>query len=246
MRLDSTNITAHKMAELGADEGTVVIAYSQSKGKGRMKRSWQSPPGNLYNSVILKPQISPTSSAQITLIAAVATAEAIGKTTGIKVQVKWPNDVLIHDKKVAGILTEMECQGNTVNFIILGIGVNINAPLNLFPRELHGSITSLREEAGDYVSFTDFSRCLYQEIEGYYDLWMTEGFSRIRNEYNKFFLLPEESVQISSGEKTMSGKIQGIDDKGALLLHLSNGNIERIIAGDVTTRPKAEDLRQCS
>ncbi len=274
VRIDSTNIAARKLAELGANEGTVVIADSQSKGKGRMGRSWQSPPGNLYTSIILRPQISSSSAPQVTLMAAVATAKAIAKTiganpvrssprkrftpmdigarvlrgssqrqirqrwiaNGVNVGIKWPNDILIHGKKVAGILTEMDCEGSTLNFIILGIGVNINAPLKLFPRELLSSITSLREEAGGNISLTQFTRCLYQEIERYYNLWMAKGFSGIGNEYTKLSLLQGKLVQISSFEKITSGEVQGIDEKGALLLRLSNGRVERIMTGNVTLR----------
>ncbi len=235
-RIDSTNIAARKLAELGAKEGTVVIADSQSKGKGRMGRLWQSPPGNLHTSIILRPQIPPTSAPQVTLMAAVATAKVIARTIEVNPEVKWPNDILIHGKKVAGILTEMDCQGNTLNFIILGIGVNINAPLKFFPRELLSSITSLGYETGGDVSLPQFTRCLYQEIERYYDLWMAKGFRRIRNEYTKLSLLPGKPVQISSFKKITSGEVQGIDEEGALLLLLSNGRVERIVAGDVTIR----------
>ncbi len=235
-RIDSTNIAARKLAELGAKEGTVVIAGSQSKGKGRMGRLWQSPPGNLHTSIILRPQIPPTSAPQVTLMAAVATAKVIARTIEANPEVKWPNDILIHGKKVAGILTEMDCQGNTLNFIILGIGVNINAPLKFFPRELLSSITSLGYETGGDVSLPQFTRCLYQEIERYYDLWMAKGFRRIRNEYTKLSLLPGKPVQISSFKKITSGEVQGIDEEGALLLLLSNGRVERIVAGDVTIR----------
>ncbi len=235
-RIDSTNIAARKLAELGAKEGTVVIAGSQSKGKGRMGRLWQSPPGNLHTSIILRPQIPPTSAPQVTLMAAVATAKVIARTIEANPEVKWPNDILIHGKKVAGILTEMDCQGNTLNFIILGIGVNINAPLKFFPRELLSSITSLGYETGGDVSLPQFTRCLYQEIERYYDLWMAKGFRRIRNEYTKLSLLPGKPVQISSFKKITSGEVQGIDEEGALLLRLSNGRVERIVAGEVTIR----------
>ncbi len=235
-RIDSTNIAARKLAELGAKEGTVVIAGSQSKGKGRMGRLWQSPPGNLHTSIVLRPQIPPTSAPQVTLMAAVATAKVIARTIEANPEVKWPNDILIHGKKVAGILTEMDCQGNTLNFIILGIGVNINAPLKFFPRELLSSITSLGYETGGDVSLPQFTRCLYQEIERYYDLWMAKGFRRIRNEYTKLSLLPGKPVQISSFKKITSGEVQGIDEEGALLLLLSNGRVERIVAGDVTIR----------
>lgn len=245
-RINSTNIAARKLAELGAKEGTVVIADSQSKGKGRMGRLWQSPSGNLHTSIIFRPQIPPSSAPQVTLIAAVATAKAIAKTIEVNPEVKWPNDVLIHGKKVAGILTETDCQGNTLNFIILGIGVNINASLKFFPRELLNSITSLGYEAGGDVSLPQFTRCLYQEVERYYDLWIAQGFSRIRNEYTKLFLLPGKLVQISFLEKITTGEVQGIDERGALLLRLPNGRVERIVAGDVTTRLNPEDLRKCS
>jgi BirA family biotin operon repressor/biotin-[acetyl-CoA-carboxylase] ligase len=235
-RIDSTNIAARKLAELGANEGTVVLAESQSKGKGRMGRLWQSPPGNLYTSIVLRPQIHPSSAPQVTLMAALATAKAIDKTVQIKVGVKWPNDILIHGKKVAGILTEMDCEGGNLNFIVLGIGVNINAPLNLFPRELLNSITTLREEAVGNISLAQFTSCLYQEIERYYDLWKAKGFSWISNEYTKLLLLKGKVVRIFSFDQVTSGEVQGIDEKGGLLLRLPNSRVESITAGDVTLK----------
>jgi BirA family biotin operon repressor/biotin-[acetyl-CoA-carboxylase] ligase len=235
-RIDSTNIAARKLAELGANEGTVVLAESQSKGKGRMGRLWQSPPGNLYTSIVLRPQIPPSSAPQVTLMAALATAKAIDKTIPLKVGVKWPNDILIHSKKVAGILTELDCEGDTLNFIVLGIGVNINAPLNLFPRELLDSITTLREEAGGNISLAQFTRCLYQEIERYYDLWMAKGFGWISKEYTQLLILQGKMVRISSFDMVTSGEVQGIDEKGSLLLRLSNSRVESFTAGDVTLK----------
>ncbi len=235
-RIDSTNIAARKLAELGANEGTVVLAESQSKGKGRRGRHWQSPPGNLFTSIILRPQITPSSAPQLTLMAALATAKAIDKTVQTKVGVKWPNDILIQGKKVAGILTEMDCEGDTINFIILGIGVNLNAPLNLFPLELLDSITTLREEAAENISLAQFTRCLYQEIERYYDLWLANGFSWIRNEYTKLLSLQGKFVRIFSFDQVTSGEVQGIDEKGGLLIRLSNSRVEIITSGDVTLK----------
>lgn len=140
----STNTDAFRLAEQGASEGTVVFADTQSGGKGRLGRRWSSPPGvNLYCSVILRPKIMPYEAPQLTFLSAVAVARAIERSSGLNPQIKWPNDVLLEGKKVAGLLNEMSAETDGINFVILGIGVNLNMTAVQFPTDLRHPATSL-------------------------------------------------------------------------------------------------------
>ncbi|MCS6927435.1 MAG: biotin--[acetyl-CoA-carboxylase] ligase, partial [Candidatus Binatia bacterium] len=142
--LDSTNTYAARLARDGAPEGTVVIADMQTGGKGRLGRTWVSPPHvNLYLSVILRPPVSIAAAPSLNLLAGVAVAETIASVCGLRPSIKWPNDVLVNDKKVCGILAEMQVSASTLCAVILGIGVNINAPLSAFPEELRDKASSL-------------------------------------------------------------------------------------------------------
>src|SRR6516164_7325378 len=135
--VDSTNSCAWQLAEQGAQEGEIVIAESQNHGRGRLGRSWVSPPyRNLYFSVILRPQLPPTHAAQTTLMAAVALADAVASFVPVAPVIKWPNDILVKGKKLAGILTESSCDSERIEFVILGIGVNLNYPVALMPEAI--------------------------------------------------------------------------------------------------------------
>jgi BirA family biotin operon repressor/biotin-[acetyl-CoA-carboxylase] ligase len=142
--VDSTNIIAFSLAEKGTHEGTAVFAEAQRQGKGRLGRGWVSPKSKgIYLSLILRPRISPSKASLITLLAAISCAETIRKICGLRALIRWPNDILINNKKVCGILTEMQVQEHRVRFIILGIGINVNIPLSKLPK----GASSLKEES---------------------------------------------------------------------------------------------------
>jgi len=181
-QIDSTNIEARARALQGAPEGMVILAEAQSQGKGRLGRSWISPAGiNLYLSVILRPAMALERVPMITLMAGIASAKALKRVTGLEVKIKWPNDLLIQGKKVAGILTEAE-PGN--QFIILGIGVNVNWPRAEMPLELQATATSLLAEKGVKFSRALIGQELCAQIEQEYLLFLQEGVSkRMREEW---------------------------------------------------------------
>lgn len=255
--IGSTNDVAREFAIKGAQEGFAVIADSQTRGKGRLGRRWESPAGvNIYTSVILRPSISPLHAPQLTLVSAVAVAETIAKFLnppvspfpkgGVKdfppltkggvgrfLSVKWPNDILINSKKVAGILTEMNSETDRINFVIIGIGVNINATRKMFPEELGPIATSLKQEIGKETSRIDFIQMLYLNMETWYKRYLKHGFEPIRKAWTGYFNMAGRVVKVRQMDKTIEGVAMGIDDNGALLLREKNGNITRIISGDV-------------
>jgi len=230
----STNAVAFRMAEEGAPEGTTVIADSQTGGKGRLGRVWASPPGvNLYCSILLRPQIQPMEASQLTFLSVVALARAIEKLTPLSPRIKWPNDILIEGKKVAGLLNEMSAETDKVNFVVLGIGVNLNMTIDEFPAELRHPATSLYLESGVRVRRTDFARCLLQELDSIYGTFLREGYGPVRSEWLQRSRLAGERVTVSNNDRVTVGRVSGIDEYGALLLEVDDGTTVQVLAGDV-------------
>lgn len=244
--IDSTNTYASRLARDGAAEGTAVIADTQTGGKGRLGRSWVSPPGvNLYLSVILRPSKSAASAPQLSLLAAVAVAETIAQHIQLSPAIKWPNDVLVSGKKVCGILTEMQTKACGLQAVILGIGVNINASLSVFPEELQAKAASLLVVNGQLIDRVAFTAHLLTRLEKLYVLWLEEGFPVVRSAWEGYAAdLLGKPIMIAAPEGTISGTALGIDHDGALLVQLVQegqeeqggqpGDIRRVLAGDVT------------
>lgn len=232
---ESTNQVAFKMAEEGAAEGTVVIADAQSAGKGRLGRIWLSPEGvNLYCSVVLRPAIAPMAACQLTFLSVVAVARAIEGCTDLQPQIKWPNDILINGKKVAGLLNEMNAETEKVNFVVLGIGVNLNLKMSSISESLlRHPATSLLEEGGVEVDRLAFTRSLLTELDRLYDVFLREGEGPVRAEWLERSAIQGRSVRVSQGEREFTGVVQGVDSFGALLVQLSDGRIETVLSGDV-------------
>jgi BirA family biotin operon repressor/biotin-[acetyl-CoA-carboxylase] ligase len=231
----STNSEAFRLAEDGAAEGTVIIADAQSSGKGRLGRTWTSPPGtNLYCSVVLRPCIKPYEAPQLTFLSAVAVARAVERTTGAKPEIKWPNDVLVGGKKVAGLLNEMSAETDRINFVILGIGVNLNMTAGQFPPDLRHPATSLFLESGVLVGRTQFAVLLLDELDRRYAGFLEQGFGPVREEWQHRCNAHGRRVTVNNGTtETISGMFAGIDGDGALLVKLPDGTVERILSGDV-------------
>jgi BirA family biotin operon repressor/biotin-[acetyl-CoA-carboxylase] ligase len=162
----STNDWAKELAEHGAAEGTVAIAETQTAGRGRLDRTWVSPKGGLYFSVILRPRLKPAEAVRLVFVAGLAVAEALSEKHGLKAETKWPNDVLVNGRKVCGILSEMNATGEKVNFVILGVGVNANFDVKkALPEELWESATSLECELGRRVELEELFRMLLEKLE---------------------------------------------------------------------------------
>jgi len=226
----STNAVAFKMAEAGAEEGSVVIAECQTGGKGRLGRKWASPAGvNLYCSIILRPPIQPVAAPQLTFLSVIAAARAIEQLTPLKPRIKWPNDILINGKKVAGLLNEMSAETDKVNFVILGIGVNLNMSAEQFPEDLRHPATSLYIETGEKVDRTVFTRVMLQELDSLYSTFLAEGYAQARSEWLLRSRLEGATVTVTDNNTVRTGKVIGINEYGALLLDSG----EQILSGDV-------------
>jgi BirA family biotin operon repressor/biotin-[acetyl-CoA-carboxylase] ligase len=231
----STNADAFRLAEGGAEEGTTVIADGQSGGKGRRGRVWSSPAGvNLYCSVVLRPRIMPYEAPQLTFLSAVAVARAIEGSTALKPEIKWPNDVLVNRKKVAGLLNEMSAETDGINFVILGIGVNLNMTTAQFPEDLRTPATSLLLEQGSPVNRLLFAALMLGELDRLYADFLQHGFEPVREEWQQRCNAGGREVVVSEGGlESVRGMFDGIDGDGALLVRLPNGTSERVLNGDV-------------
>lgn len=236
---DSTNLLAFHLAEEGAKDGLVVVADSQTGGKGRLGRRWESPRGvNLYCSVILRPAMPPVRAPQLTFLSAVAVARAVESVTRLEPQIKWPNDILVNGYKVAGLLNEMSSETDTIHFVVLGIGVNLNMKREQFPEGLRHPASSLMLESGDCVNRVEFTRALLTALDSLYDDFLEHGFALVREEWLRRSMVQGRMVRISSGSEVSEGIVGGIDEDGALLLQRGDGVFERVLAGDVTVLEK--------
>ena len=230
-RLTSTMEVAKQEAQRGAVEGTVVVADEQTGGRGRIKRAWLSPKDNIALSLVLYPSIVYLPS--LIMLASLAVVHTIETVTGLRSQVKWPNDVLVNGRKACGILIESSIRGNIVDYAIIGIGINVNLKLSDFP-EISSTATSLSDELGMDVSCLSVIRKLLVEIERLY-LALQAGGS-IYEEWRDSLVTLGKKVQVKSGKTMYEGVAESVARDGSLLLRHSNGTLSRIVAGDATLR----------
>jgi BirA family biotin operon repressor/biotin-[acetyl-CoA-carboxylase] ligase len=232
---DEVNSTNEKANELAVDveEGTVLIAEKQKKGVGRFGREWISPEGGVYVSIILKPKISPIDASKMTLIAGIAVAKVIRKL-GLDAKLKWPNDVLIHGKKVAGILTSISTKEYKIDYIIVGIGINANIDISMFPKEVQEGATSLKEELKREVSMEKIIEDILYEVEMNYDIFKfkKEKFTYLLNEWKRLSDTVGKKVRINMKTGAIEGEAVGINRDGTLILKLEDGSLKNIIAGE--------------
>jgi BirA family transcriptional regulator, biotin operon repressor / biotin---[acetyl-CoA-carboxylase] ligase len=233
----STNDEAFSLGNAGAPEGTAVIANSQQSGKGRLGRSWQSPRGvNIYTSVILRPQMESSGASRIPIMVGVAVAEVLDDYCIGKISLKWPNDILLNDKKVCGILSAAKINGGELDFIVLGIGINVNMKDNQFSEEIRGMATSLFIETGREYSREDLIISLYENLEKWYKQLTLNGFGRIKKKWLSLAPMIGQKVQVVFKDEIIAGKAAGLDDDGSLIL-VGEANKEiKVMAGDATIK----------
>lgn len=231
----STNDVAEKLARDGVKEGVVVFAETQTKGRGRLGRKWISPRGRgLWFSVLLRPQFRPQQTTQLTVAAATALARAIRAQTGLKPEIKWPNDMLIGGKKVAGVLTELSAELDQVKYVILGIGVDVNIEASEFPDDVRPLATSLRIALGRPVNRSELAAAILHELDADYRRIGAGEFEAVANEWEENCATLGRNVSIRIGDRTVHGRAEALDAEGALLVRTQHGRLERIIGGDVT------------
>jgi len=234
--LPSTNDMAKELACIGAREGTVIVAETQTRGKGRLGREWISPVGGLWFSVILRPRVSPEHSPKLTLLAAVTVAKTLAALYHLRVQVKWPNDVLIDGKKVCGILTEASTKDKRLNFVVVGFGINVDFPLGKLPAYLHDSTTTLRKELDKDVNIETVFHSVLEQLEHYYLIFKEGNFETVLAEWRRFAKFLGSYVYVISINEKIEGWAIDVDNYGALIIKLKDQTIRKIVAGDVTLR----------
>ncbi len=236
--IGSTNTRAMEMAAQGAPEGTVVVAEKQTCGKGRLGRMWVSPKGNLYLSVVLRPNIPTHTAPLVTLMGAVAVASAARSLCGVPAAIKWPNDILISGRKVAGLFTEMSAEQDRIKHIVLGIGVDVNMDTGKLPEEIRSRTTTLAAEAGHRIDRNDLLRQILRALDEQYQIFLKNDVDVIR-EWETLNMTTGSRVAVSGLGETITGLAQGIDREGRLIITLDDGGIRTVAAGDVTILKKA-------
>ena len=230
--VDSTNEVAKYLAKNGAEEGTIVISEIQNRGKGRRGKTWISPPGGVWMTIILRPDIIPSSAPQLTLVTGVAVAETLKKECKLDVGIKWPNDILIGNKKVCGILTEVNASINKVNYVVVGIGIDMNVDVPLFPPELQRGATSLKNELDTEINGALLVQKFLLEFENYYNEFKEGNFPEILNKWRLLSKTIGNNVEVRTRGKTVRGEAVGINKDGVLILELEDGSLRKMISGE--------------
>ena len=231
----STNDVIEKLARDGVKEGVVVFAESQTRGPGRLGRKWMSPAKRgLWFSVLLRPDLRPQETTRLNVASATALRRAIESQTGLKPEIKWPNDILIHGKKVAGILTELSGELDHVKYVVLGIGVDVNLSQGDFPTELRKLATSLKAELGKPVSRPELAVVILRELDRDYARITSGQFAAVADEWEEHGTTIGQEVTIRTGDRRIRGRAESLGEDGELLLRTEHGHLERIIGGDVT------------
>ena len=234
-RTTSTNDIMARLARDGMKEGAVVFAESQSRGRGRLGRQWISPARQgLWFSILLRPDLPPQSATQVMVAAAAALVRALAPLLGRAPEIKWPNDILIRGKKVAGILTEMRAELDHLQEVLLGIGINVNLERADFPAGLHRAATSLRIERGQVVNRAELAVVVLRELDRDYLLVAQGQFDRLAEQWQDRCSTLGRQVVIRCGNRLFEGRAESLDDDGALLVRGAHGHLERVVGGDVT------------
>lgn len=233
--IDSTNTKAKELAEQGYPSGTLVVADRQIAGRGRRGRSWDSPAGiGIFMTLLLKPDINPNNESMLTLVTALATAQAISDVTGAEAKIKWPNDIVINGKKVCGILTEMSAQFDYINHIVIGIGINVHN--ESFPEEIRETASSLLLESGKRIHRADLIARFLERFEAGYAIFLqTEDLEGLMKDYNALLVNIQKQVRILDPKEPFEGKAIGITKRGELIVDTWESR-KLVSSGEVSVR----------
>lgn len=234
--VDSTNDYVKKLAEQGAPHGTLAVADYQSGGKGRRGKIWITPHGTtIAMSILIRPQIRPEKASMLTLVIGMAAAMAVRDITSLDVKIKWPNDLVIHGKKLSGTLTEMSAEMEGIHYVVIGTGINAN--ITEFPEELQEIASSLQIELGHPVDRGAIICASMKYFEEYYEKFIeTEDMSLLKDGYQKLLANMEQQVRVLDPGNEYTGIARGIDDLGQLLVEREDGTVTRVYAGEVSVR----------
>lgn len=228
-KISSTNYFAKQLANKGAQEGTIVVADVQTKGRGRKGRTWSSPSGGLWFSVILYPHIPPERGMLVTMTASVAVAQAIEQITDLKPVIKWPNDLLINGKKVCGILTELDAELDRINYTVIGIGINVN---NEIDEELRDIAISLKQAAGHEILRVKLLQSIIKYLDENYCKLSSGDFDLIKNLWLLRANIIDKKIQVQNEETLITGVVSDVDESGCLILDSDKGRV-RIVTGEI-------------
>ncbi|TWT28333.1 biotin--[acetyl-CoA-carboxylase] ligase [Planomicrobium sp. CPCC 101110] len=230
----STQILAHNLAQEGTADGTVVLTETQTEGRGRLARKWDSAPQKgIWMSVILRPDVVPQKAPQFTLVAAVAVVRAIEEVTGLKPEIKWPNDILLNGKKCTGILTELQSDADGIQALIIGIGMNVNQEMEDFSPEVRDIAASLKMAGGQGVNRQDLVRSLLFHLEQYTELYVEQGFGLLKVMWEGYSSTIGRPVRARMAKETLEGIAEGITDDGVLQLRTPDGRLHGIYSADI-------------
>jgi BirA family transcriptional regulator, biotin operon repressor / biotin---[acetyl-CoA-carboxylase] ligase len=231
----STNILAMDMAERGCAEGSLVIADTQTAGKGRLGRAWLSPAArNLYMSLVVRPDIAPRDATALTFLAAVACSSAIENHCGLPVDIKWPNDLLAGGRKIGGILAEIRADIDCIYHAVIGIGINVNVSDNEMPDEIKRIATSVLIETGRHFPRTGLAADIIREFDRWYAVLLSQGQKPVIEKWRGLCSTIGKQIRIAVGATTFEGTAEGIDEEGRLIIKMADGSIRKFSAGDVT------------
>lgn len=230
----STNTIASGLADKGVVEGAVVVADSQSRGRGRLGRSWVSPPGvNVYMSIVLRPEIESKDATLITIMTAVGCTIALRGVTGLDITIKWPNDLMVYEKKLGGILTETRVANKRIEHAITGIGINVNMDLDALPDDVREVATSIKMETGRLFSRTEVIKEVLNGIDNWYNILKEKKYSELLSQWKLLTSTLGRKVEITLGNETLTGLAEFINDEGMLVLRLPSGASKVIRCGDL-------------
>ena len=234
-RIDSTNLEIKRQAEEGCEEGTLIIADYQEAGRGRRGRSWESPVGTtILMSLLLRPRIDPNRASMITLVSALAVSKAITKLTGKPAEIKWPNDIVMNGKKVCGILTEMNVTPDGIDYVVVGIGINVNT--EEFPEEIQDIATSIRMETGRQINRQELIEAVWAYFEEAYEIYLkTQDLQNLEEDYNSRLVNRNQQVRVLDPKEPFKGEARGITPFGELIVDTEDGR-KLVSSGEVSVR----------
>lgn len=235
--VNSTSDWAKELAKAGAEEGTITIAQTQTAGKGRLNREWISPKGGLWFSIVLRPHQKASEAAKLVFVASLAVVEILHEKCGLRTETKWPNDVLVNGKKICGLLAEMNTEGDNVNYVILGVGVNANFHTDdVFPESVKTTATSIENELGKKIRLESLLEALLEKMERIYDNYVEDGFAPLLERWKTYAEFLGHKIIVTDQNEMLNGLALDVDVDGALIMKFEDGRTRRVLVGDVVFR----------